>query len=517
MRLLTSVSVVLSACLSVTACTDATGVPSRRSAPSAALAKRDHLATTYPNSRKYRDAGFHAATASAGSATISTRALLGRSGTTDVEVTTGTFDGGTPSGTLSSVQVKGYDPGGAQLFTSTNNGLSGSTASFPFSALARGSRVQVKAGVRDVNAKNEVVTVNDVVHLRPDLVALRIEGPADGLIGAPVNFHAFVMERHGDLGARASCVLYVDGTAVDRADGIWVDAGGVVACAMTHIFTAEGTHALEVRLENVRPGDYDDSNNRVTGSVRIVLPSEFRGLFMSAQSLVYDNWTRNISTLITLEGVEETWDQTITTQGPQQFASMSGVIERKLTFPVTMHGEMVTNGTTVNTLDQTLATSEPAYWFPVDWEASCGTSFGPSTNLYICTFDSGVLAGHTTIQYDWFGADVRYHSVSYVTYWDPTCANNLCERYIVNDYSQIGPMFTFGPDFQGRLSVQGAVDAFPTAAAATVSLSPYSDHYDYSDPGCSTTPVSRSCTESHWHATGVLGYIVFGTWPQETP
>ena len=189
-----------------------------------------------------------------------------------------------------------------------------------------------------------------------------------------------------------------------------------------------------------------------------------------------------------------------------------GLIERKLTFPVTMHGEMATNGTTVNTLDETLPTSERAYWYPVGWEASCGTSFGASTALYICTFDSGDLAGFSTIQYDWFGADVRYHSVSYVTYWDPTCANNLCERYIVNDYSQVAPMFTFGPDFQGRLSVQGAVDAFPTAGMATVSLSPYSYDYDYTDPGCSTTPVSKSCTETHLHGAGVLGFITIGNW-----
>jgi hypothetical protein len=517
MRLLTSVSVVLCACLFVTACTDPTAVPSRRSAPSAALAKSDHRATTYPNSRKYRDAGFRPATASAGSATISTRALLGRSGTTDVEVTTGTFDGGTPSGTLSSVQVKGYDPGGAQLFTSTNNGLSGSTASFPYSGLVRGSRVQVKASVRDVNAKNEVVTVNDVVHMRPDLVALRIDGPAESLIGFPVNFHAFIMERHGDLGARASCVLYVDGVAADRADGIWVDAGGVVACAMTHIFTAVGAHSLEIRVENVQPGDYDDTNNSATGSIRIVRLAEFRSFSLQAHSVVQNSWTRYIYRYTTPEGIEETWDQTTTTKGPSQFASMSGLVERKLTFPVTMHGEMATNGTTVNTLDQTLATSEPAYWFPVELVASCGTSFGPSTNLYICTFDGAQLAGHSLIQYDWWGADVRYHSVSYVTYWDPTCANNLCERYIVNDWSQIGPMFTFGPDFHGRLSVQGTGDDAPTAAMASVSLSPYSFDYDFSDPGCSTTPVSMSCTETHLHGAGILGFINFGSWPPPTP
>jgi hypothetical protein len=52
---------------------------------------------------------------------------------------------------------------------------------------------------------------------------------------------------------------------------------------------------------------------------------------------------------------------------------------------------------------------------------------------------------------------------------------------------------------------------------ATVSLPPYSYDYDYSDPGCSTTPVSRSCTETHLHGSGILGYIDFGSWPPYTP
>ena len=204
MRLLTSFSVIICAGFVATACSDSTGVPSRPSAPSAAFAKSATRVSTYPNSRKYRDAGFQPVIASAGSATISTRALLGRSGTTDVEVTTGSFDGGTASGTLSSVQVKGYDANGVQLFTSTKNGLSGSTASFPYSNLTRGSPVQVKANVRDVSgSKTEPVTASDAVHLRPDLVALRVEGPANSLVGLPVNFTAFVMERNGDVGARA--------------------------------------------------------------------------------------------------------------------------------------------------------------------------------------------------------------------------------------------------------------------------------------------------------------------------
>lgn len=514
MRRLTSFSVVLGAGLVAAACTDPTALPSRLSPPSATLTRSGSRPLTYPNSRKYRDAGFQPATASAGSATISVRSLVGKSGKTDVEVTTGTFDGGTATGALSSVQVKGYDPKGVQLFTSTNNELSGSTASFSYSNLTRGSGVQVKANVRSINSSHtDVVTVSDVVHLRPDLTALRIQGPATGLVGWPVTFHAFIMERLGDLGARASCVLYVDGTAADRSDGIWVDAGGLVECKMAHAFNNAGTHTIELRVENVRPGDYDDTNNSATASIQIVQPAEFRGLVLSANSIVDNSWTRFLYINTSPEGIQETWDQTVSSQGQSQSALMQGLIERKLAFPVTMHGEMATNGTTITTLDVTLNTSEPAYWYPPEWGASCGTFVGATTALSVCTFESGVLAGFSTIQYDWSGADVHYHSEAYVTYWDPTCANNLCERYVVGDGTDNSrPLVTFGPDFTGRLSIQGAIDAVPTAGMATATLEPYSSDGDFGN--CSTTPVIMPCSEGHGHGAGVVGFTVLGTWPE---
>jgi len=514
MRLAKFVSLVIGAGWVASACTDPTAVPSRLSPSSASFTKGASRTLTYPNSRKYRDAGFHPATASAVSSSISVRSLLGKSGKTDVEVTTGTFDGGTPTGALSSVLVKGYDPKGGQLFTSTNNGLTGSAASFSYSNLTRGSGVQVKANVRRINsAITDVVTVSDVVHLRPDLVALRIDGPANGLVGAPVNFDASIMERLGDVGARASCVLYVDGTAVDRLDGIWVDAGGVVDCKMAHAFSTAGNHAIELRVENVQPGDYDDSNNNATASIRIVEPTEFRGLQLSANSILDDSWTRFHYTNTTPDGIEETWDQTVSSQGQSQSGLIIGLLERKLTFPVTLHGEMATNGTTITTLDATLATSEPAYWYPPEWGASCGTFFGGNTDLYVCTFESGVLGGFSTIQYDWAGADVHYHSEAYVTYWDPTCTNGLCERYVINDGTDNSrPLVTFGPDFMARLSIQGAVDGGPTTGMATVTLEPYSYDSDFSN--CSGTPITLPCSEGHTQGAGVVGAITLGVWPQ---
>jgi hypothetical protein len=516
MRLSTRVSTVACAGVLASACTDATGISSRSLAPRASLSASVMRApASYPNSQKYRDTGFQPATGRSGSAAIAVRALLGLSGTTDVEVTTGTFDGGPTTGSLASVQVKGYSPAGALFLTRNHTGLEGGgSASFAYAGLARGTPLQVQAVVRDVGgARSDVVTVTTAVRMRPDLVATRLEGPAEAPIGAAVNFHAFVAERHGEVGARASCVLYVNGAAVDRADGIWVNAGGVVACAMTYRFTEVGTHALEVRVENVRPGDYDDANNRATASVRVVAPTEFTAYSVQAHSIVENSSWRAVGTLTRPDGTVETWDQTYTRQGPSQYASVNGIIPGLLSFPIRLQGEMVTNGTTINTLDRTHATGQ---W--VDWQQGyCATSFAfeGGATTYVCVYTGGHLAGYTHVQYDWWGADVRYHSDSYVTWWD--ASGELREAWIPADWTQVAPMVTFGPDFHARLSVLGAGDDGPTTAMATVSLGPFRVDYDYTDPSCSAAPASTSCHAEHFHYAGVSGFVAYGSWPPFVP
>jgi len=79
------------------------------------------------------------------------------------------------------------------------------------------------------------------------------------------------------------------------------------------------------------------------------------------------------------------------------------------------------------------------------------------------------------------------------------------------------PMVTLGPDFSGRLSVQGAGDAQPTTAQATVQFEPVDLRFDYVDPACSTTPAPPGCFELHAHTAGVMGYVSYGEWPPYTP
>ena len=107
-----------------------------------------------------------------------------------------------------------------------------------------------------------------------------------------MNISAVISEGNGDVGARADCVLYVDGAEADRAEGIWVDAGGVVTCAFAHTFTAAGTHTLRVEAANVDPGDFDMANNSAAGTLQVM---------SAVNDFVYHAWA------------QDTYDHSVTT------------------------------------------------------------------------------------------------------------------------------------------------------------------------------------------------------------
>ena len=508
------------ACAAVltSACTDATSVAPRALTPRITASMMSPVAArSHPNSEKYRDSGFHPATGRSGSATVSTRALLDKAGTTDIEVTTGTFDSGPAPGTLKKVQVKAFTPSGNLAFTDNYTGLSaGATTSFSYATLPHGTPLQVQSGVAGSDgARTDVVTLATAVHFRPDLVASRLDAPAQAPVGAAVNLQGFILERNGEVGARADCVLYVDGAAADRAAGIWVDAGGMVACAMTHVFTEARTYSLELRVEGVRPRDFDDTNNSVSASITAVAPSGFSTYALRAWAVTDSVWWHVVSTVNTSDGRVETWDQTFTRQGPSQHAILNGLIPRMLdyTAPISLRGDMSTNGATVNTVDDTY----PSLPRVDGQQGYCDYRYHFDTRgtTYVCVYTEGRLAGYTFVQYDCSGADVRYHSDSYVYSWDPS--GQLHQTWFSNDWTDSGPMVTLGPDLSGRLSVQGAGDAQPTTAQATVQFEPVDLRFDYVDPACSTTPASPGCFEIHGHTAGLVGFVDYGSSPPVTP
>jgi hypothetical protein len=232
------------------------------------------LAESHPNSVKYRDSGLPNASGRSGSASIEARALANRDGSTDLEVTTGSFDSSAPApGTIAKVQLKLDVPDAP---TRNFNGLDGGgTFATTLDPLARRDRVQVQASVRDIDGnRTDIVTVNETVKLRPDLRVSSLSVRPHAPIGLPTNIYATIAEANGDIGARADARLLVGGLEVDRAEGIWVDAGDSVQVHFVHVFETAGTASVQVIVDGVRPGDWDDTNNSASASMRIFTQAE---------------------------------------------------------------------------------------------------------------------------------------------------------------------------------------------------------------------------------------------------
>jgi hypothetical protein len=176
-------------------------------------------------------------------------------------------------GALAHVQLKQLDPNGRLKRTSSHRDLVGHTATFTLPGFGHGNRIQVQANVTGIDPnRTDVVTVEEAVKLRPDLTVARIEHlPSVGQL-ILTQVVAFIGELNGDLGARATCILEVDGQQVDRAPGLWVDAGREVACGFLYRFAETGTRNITVRVTDVVPGDYSLANNARSSTISITEP-----------------------------------------------------------------------------------------------------------------------------------------------------------------------------------------------------------------------------------------------------
>ncbi|HEX8698859.1 MAG TPA: hypothetical protein VF815_08480, partial [Myxococcaceae bacterium] len=189
----------------------------------------------HPGTERYRVSA-PPATGRSGTATLTARALLGRDGATTFEVSTSTLDTATLApGNIAKLQIKLLDGQGRVRATENHTNLSsGGRLQRVLPGLGRGQPLQLQANIEGIDgARMDVVTVRTAVRLLPDLAVEQLSAPASAQLGMPVNISALIAERNGDTGAEADCVLKVDGTEVDRAPGIWVDAASAVSCAFT--------------------------------------------------------------------------------------------------------------------------------------------------------------------------------------------------------------------------------------------------------------------------------------------
>lgn len=253
----------------------------------------DATPTFTPNSVKYSDSGIPNATGRDGGASIEARALLGKEGTTTLDVTAG-------GGTLDHVQVK------TAAGTSNFGNIDAARFTTSLTGLIRGETVGVQATV-DTGSRVGIINVQETVKLRPDLAVVQLLVPGEALPGFKTNITANVRELNGDVGARANCVLRIDGAAVDEANGIWVDAGSGVSCAFLYTFATAGTYDVSVELTGVDPGDWDEANNMQSAAITVTNPTEFASWNAWARQEFTDHYSQSVSQYFRDENTTSGW------------------------------------------------------------------------------------------------------------------------------------------------------------------------------------------------------------------
>ncbi len=474
-------------------CTD-TGLAPETQAPEAAALKKDKdggAAQQPGNARrgKYRDSSAPHATGRSGSATLAARAFLGSDGVTHLTITTGDLDNlGAAPGELAKVQVKAFTPDGEKLYTlNFQRPSAGGSVVLRLDGLSHGSRVQVQANVRGIDRnRTDVVTLTETVKRAPSLQT-QISVPDRVRIGVPTVVTGIVSETGGEAGTWAACELWVNGSKVDQAESVWVDAGDAVTCAFTYTFDRVGEQDVEVRVSGERAG----GTPTVTTSsalVDAVSPSE-TGFQATAEE----------RSVVTSRLVEYDWAnpngshkeyRDFASEGQNtQTLNVNGTFTRAAVFPLArVELQMESLGTVYQNDVFAMAAGAPDLGGrlcaaqPIPLEGS------------VFTLCSG--GGSTTFSYTRFGGSVTYLSEGFSRTWDGP-AQAWVQDVVWND-----PRVGYDP-YGAQIRVWGSevtVRIRVTDANATFGVTPVIPLAGFENV-LSTTP--RSCvTESPYWLDG---------------
>lgn len=441
------------------------------------------IPTLVANGTPYANTSKPNATGRSGAASITARALIGKDGWTQLEVTTGALDGGASPGNLAQVQVKALGPNDDPVFTLNYNRASSTgywTTSYE--GLARGTTLQVQTNVRGIDRnRTGVITVREMIKLRPDIVVSNLTNPAKAKRGQTVNIDATILETNGDVGAYTECVLYVNGTAVERIPSVWVNAGGSVACAFMRTFTSVGRYALAVAAENVVPGDYDKSNNSASGSIEIVNPTTPLHGFAEAISYRHDDklalgWRNDYPTVASYYEVRII-GQSSRAHGFQPFAGGG---------PIGVEVTITSGASTLGSLN--VQGAGDSGW-------GCVFLWQNFTSAVVCPSYGYYSVGHRAI-------DVVYFSGWYTTYWNGT--GYVHTAPLRQGQRALGNLAAWGPTvaFDIKLSVGGQ----DFSAAPVVSLQPFAR--SWSNPYACRLG-GHQCWGSEGTSSFVWGWSVF--------
>lgn len=363
---------------------------------------RDHA--FHKRCEHYSDRG-HYNRRKTGSAQLSVRTMIDSKSAATLEMTTGSFeDQAAAPGAIDEVNVNIPRPSGKghDELAFQPRPASGSFST-PLGVLAHGQALTVDAIIGGIDRGKDRVSVDDQVQYRPDLAVSHLDVPPTAPLGLPTSMAATVVERMGDLGATADCVLSADGVIVDRVTGIWVDAGGAVTCHFSYAFTTVGQHAVHADVVNVAPGDYDTGNNGADATVSVM--PQFTSSLIARDATYAGRDTDEVvdSTGTVLYQDESTWS------GSTQSASLSASWSEMVAFPLATVLVSATSGGSTWPLIQLSGVAADSS-DPVQGTCAAGGDTTGFNWLTVCTAGTGGGAGATTVDVSEFAGDVTYHS-----------------------------------------------------------------------------------------------------------
>lgn len=438
-----------------------------------------------PNARRYKESGLKPASGRSGSASLTARALLGKDGATAIELSTGELDtDATKPGNINKSQIKPLNENGEALYARNYAGSGGGYFTTTVNDLHRGQQVQVQATINGIDAnRTNVVTVVETVKLRPDLSPSHLSAPTRGVTGNPVNISVVLRELRGDSGATTNLILYADGIAVDRANGVWVDAGGTVSCMFTHTFSSAGTKQLEVKAEQTAPGDYDISNNVATGTVDIG-PITAAELNYNVQILDGDDDFRShVYEKRYFNGVlQSEREEDFSAKGWQQQVNFFGWTARMVSFPLTIShretndGTMVfsdsyTNLTPTSVIDSSDGVTRFIAHNVSRFESSTGHFFNLSSTATI-NLATGARTEMTSFSSNRQAGDVTYHSAGWERFWDGESGEEFFYTWNTTDVVRAGTRIPFGTHYGINISLTTG-DGTIYTASPNVTLNPF--------------------------------------------
>ncbi|MBI1723175.1 MAG: hypothetical protein HYR48_04630 [Gemmatimonadetes bacterium] len=469
------------------------------------------------NSEKYRDSGAKPAIGRSGAAALAAEALQDEGGGITLQVTSHrAADLSTLAGDMSRIQVKAFAASGRLLFTRNYPGaLVGNTLSVSYAGLPPGVTFQVQANVGGLDRnRTDVVTVNPRAGRRPDLAVTAIAAAATAIVNTPVIISATIAELNGFHGARADCGLFVDGARVDRADGIWVDAGDAVSCVFTYTFATTGDERVEVRIAHVTPADADPSNNVAMTHISVLAPDPTNpgptfSFFADIRDVVFES-ADTFSTTWTFPSGALFLEQSsaFSSSGTDQSALFNGTISAQLSFPIARIDVAQTSG------GQLLHSARYDQVAP-DPNSSVGADcavreeLGTGVSFFICSQS----LGFTTITYLRSAGTVTFESMEFSKVWNGESFDEF--TFTDNGSTSTGLLLPWGSTFTFNVTItDGTIGSTVYSAATTVPLGPVST--SIIEPktcasGTASVPPdvlnTFTCLSSLFSETGTVGTV----------